>query len=334
MNPLQTICIDTHQSAVTSQSAETTTVCPICTICPCYKITISQYQLTQFSYHPVIAGECHQVGRRLSPCSLGSCGVSQAPSPPEHGSAPGFRASRRRFRPSPAQITSPVSALLSLGGEARLTSLPTKFSTPASSKPTAAMIWKRGSLRRPQRGFSSFFAWGMSSSFLLALTMHCVTSPARSLRRSARRYSSGVASRATVLCLAFAAMWPSGSRPLTIPLASLRILPPSSIRGRTSRTSASSSRSSSGVRSALSIFYLALALRRFDDMLVDLPRLSSCRWGGCCRGIARCTWPSGWPVSCPARLSRASPFPLAIPARVVPRVAPRECPRGASSGQS
>ena len=135
-----------------------------------------------------------------------------------------------------------------------LSSLPTRFSTPASSKPTAAMIWKSGSVSRAQSGFSFFFACGMSEMRFFALSMVVTTVVVSSFRQSARRYSSGVASRVLARPLACAAMRPSGSRPRRAPLHSWRMRPPSSMRGLTLLTSSSSSSSSRGVRSAFSIY--------------------------------------------------------------------------------
>jgi hypothetical protein len=83
-----------------------------------------------------------------------------------------------------------------------------------------------------------------------------------SLRRSASWSSSGVASWVADLCLDLPLILISGSRPRMMPLVSLRILPISSIRGRTWRTSSSSLSSSLGVCSAASIFCLTLSASR------------------------------------------------------------------------
>jgi hypothetical protein len=130
---------------------------------------------------------------------------------------------------------------------------PTRFKTPVSSRPTAAMIWKRGSVSKLQRGLSFFLAWGMSAIFFFALSMVVTTEVVSSLRLSASLYSSGEASPVCWRPLACAAMRPSGSRPRRLPLQSLRRRDPSSMRGLTLLTSSSSSSSSRGVRSAFSM---------------------------------------------------------------------------------
>ncbi len=134
-----------------------------------------------------------------------------------------------------------------------LSSLPTRPRTPLSKRPTAAMIWKRGSVSRPQRGLSSFLAWGMSLSFFFAFSIVCTMLDVSSLSELARAFSSGVASPAAARAFAVAAILPSGSRPRMAPLHSCRMRLPSSIMGLTSLTSSSSSSSSLGVRSALSM---------------------------------------------------------------------------------
>jgi hypothetical protein len=136
-----------------------------------------------------------------------------------------------------------------------LSNLPTRPRTPLSNRPTAAMIWNSGSVSIPQSGLRPFFACGMSAMRFLALSMVLTTLVVRSLRLSARRYSSGVASRFAARALALLAMRPSGSRPRMAPLHSPRMRPPSSISGLTSWTSCSSSSSSLGVRSAFSMCY-------------------------------------------------------------------------------
>lgn len=113
-------------------------------------------------------------------------------------------------------------------------SLPTRPSTPARRRPTAAMIWNRGSVRRPQSGLRPFLACGMSAIFFFALSMVLTTVVVSSLSESANAYSSGVASRFAARALALAAIRPSGSRPRMAPLHSCSMRPPSSIRGLTS----------------------------------------------------------------------------------------------------
>ena len=159
-------------------------------------------------------------------------------------------------RPSPPSNLSmprPPSSPLTIPPRPRpLSNLPTRPRTPLSKRPTAAMIWKRGSVSRAQRGLSSFLAWGMSLSFFFAFSIVCTTVDVSSLSELARAFSWGVASPAAARAFALAAMCPSGSRPRMEPLHSCRMRLPSSIMGLTSLTSSSSSSSSFGVRSALS----------------------------------------------------------------------------------
>lgn len=129
---------------------------------------------------------------------------------------------------------------------------PTSPRTPLSRRPTAAMIWNRGSESKPQRGFNFFFACGMSAMRLRPLSMVLTTVSVNSFSMSASWYSSGVASREEARALAVAAMRPSGSRARMDPLHSWRMRPPSSRRGLTAWTSFSSSSSSFGARSAFS----------------------------------------------------------------------------------
>ena len=75
-----------------------------------------------------------------------------------------------------------------------LSSLPTRPKTPLNNRPTAAMIWKRGSVRRYHSGFSSFLACGMSAIFFLAFSMVVTTVAVSSFRELASWCSCGVAS--------------------------------------------------------------------------------------------------------------------------------------------
>ena len=141
-----------------------------------------------------------------------------------------------------------------------LRSLPTKPRTPLRSRPTAAMIWKSGSLKRYQSGLSSFFACGISASFFLAFSIVVTMVEVSSLRELASWCSSFVASPDAARAFAFCAILPSGSRPRIAPLHSCRIRLPSSILGLTCLTSSSSSSSSLGLRSAASMSYIHISL--------------------------------------------------------------------------
>jgi hypothetical protein len=97
--------------------------------------------------------------------------------------------------PSSLLIPRPPSRPLTRPPRPRpLSSLPTRPSTPVSSRPTAAMIWNSGSVSKPQSGLSFFLAWGMSLIFFFALSIVVTTEVVSSLRESASLYSSGDAS--------------------------------------------------------------------------------------------------------------------------------------------
>lgn len=133
---------------------------------PSINMTISSYypfqQITYFFFPPK---------PRASP-------IEPSPNPPSNLSIPS---------PPKIPLTRPPRP-------SPFSSLPTKPRTPLSNKPTAAKIWKRGSVSKPHNGLSFFFAWGMSLIFFFALSIVVTIRVVRSLRPSATRCSSGEAS--------------------------------------------------------------------------------------------------------------------------------------------